>query len=151
MRKKLALERPDTTGPDYNRKEDPGKGKSGGDPHGRTTKEKIKDFVKGKGLSNTQEKARKFLKAGLLGLTGTQVIKAANAAKIVKQKTGKAVKQAIGPEGPAAALTTLSSAFKTNKDAMIRIGAGALAAKLVVSSLGGSKILGAVGPLKLRA
>ena len=64
---------------------------------------------------------------------------------------GKAVKQAIGPEGPAAALTTLSSAFKTNKDAMIRIGAGALAAKLVVSSLGGSKILGAVGPLKLRA
>ena len=94
MRKKLALERPDTKVPDYNRKEDPGKGKSGGDPHGRTAKEKIKDFVKGRGLSNTQEKARKFLKAGLLGLTGTQVIKAANAAKIVKQKTGKAVKQA---------------------------------------------------------
>ena len=48
-------------------------------------------------------------------------------------------------------LNTLSSAFKTNKDQMIRIGAGALAAKLVVSSLGGSKILGAIGPLKLRA
>ena len=48
-------------------------------------------------------------------------------------------------------LKTLSSAFKTNKDAMIRIGAGALAAKLVVGSLGGSKILGAIGPLKLRA
>jgi hypothetical protein len=48
-------------------------------------------------------------------------------------------------------LKTLSGAFKTNKDQMIRIGAGALAAKLVVSSLGGSKILGAVGPLKLRA
>ena len=32
---------------------------------------------------------------------------------------------------------------------MVRIGAGALAAKLVVSSLGGSKILGAVGPLKI--
>ena len=48
-------------------------------------------------------------------------------------------------------LKTLSSAFKTNKDAMVRIGAGALAAKLVVSSLGGSKILGAIGPLKLRA
>jgi hypothetical protein len=48
-------------------------------------------------------------------------------------------------------LKTLSSAFKSNKDQMIRIGAGALAAKLVVSSLGGSKILGAVGPLKLRA
>ena len=63
---------------------------------------------------------------------------------------GKAARQAIGPEGPAAALTTLSSAFKTNKDKMIRIGAGTLAAKLVVSSLGGNKILGAVGPLKLR-
>jgi len=48
-------------------------------------------------------------------------------------------------------LKTLSSAFKTNKDAMIRIGAGALAAKLVVGSFGGSKILGAIGPLKLRA
>ncbi len=48
-------------------------------------------------------------------------------------------------------LKTLSSAFKSNKDTMVRIGASALAAKLVVSSLGGSKILGAVGPLKLRA
>ena len=48
-------------------------------------------------------------------------------------------------------LNTLSSAFKSNKDQMIRIGAGALAAKLVVGSLGGSKILGAIGPLKLRA
>ena len=48
-------------------------------------------------------------------------------------------------------LNTLTSAFKSNKDQMVRIGAGALAAKLVVSSLGGSKILGAVGPLKLRA
>ena len=48
-------------------------------------------------------------------------------------------------------LKTLSSAFKSNKDAMVRIGASALAAKLVVSSLGGSKILGAIGPLKLRA
>ena len=48
-------------------------------------------------------------------------------------------------------LKTLSSAFKSNKDAMVRIGAGALAAKLVVGSLGGSKILGAIGPLKLRA
>ena len=64
---------------------------------------------------------------------------------------GKAVKEALGKEGPGGALTTLSSAFKTNKDQMVRIGAGALAAKLVVSSLGGSKILGAIGPLKLRA
>ena len=48
-------------------------------------------------------------------------------------------------------LKTLGDAFKTNKDAMIRIGAGSLAAKLVVSSLGGSKILGKIGPLALRA
>jgi hypothetical protein len=48
-------------------------------------------------------------------------------------------------------LKTLGDAFKNNKDQMVRIGAGALAAKLVVSSLGGSKILGAIGPLKLRA
>jgi len=51
----------------------------------------------------------------------------------------------------AGGLKTLSDAFKSNKDSMIRIGAGALAAKLVVGSLGGSKILGAIGPLKLRA
>jgi hypothetical protein len=51
----------------------------------------------------------------------------------------------------AGGLKTLSSAFKSNKDQMVRIGAGALAAKLVVGSLGGSKILGAIGPLKLRA
>jgi hypothetical protein len=48
-------------------------------------------------------------------------------------------------------IKTLGDAFKTNKDAMIRIGAGSLAAKLVVSSLGGSKILGKIGPLALRA
>ena len=48
-------------------------------------------------------------------------------------------------------LNTLSSAFKTNKQDMIKIGAGTLAAKLVLNSLGGSKVLGAIGPLKLRA
>ena len=48
-------------------------------------------------------------------------------------------------------IKTLTTAFKNNKDQMVRIGAGALAAKLVVGSLGGSKILGAIGPLKLRA
>ena len=48
-------------------------------------------------------------------------------------------------------LNTLSRSFKSNKDQMVRIGAGALAAKLVVGSLGGSKVLGAIGPLKLRA
>jgi len=51
----------------------------------------------------------------------------------------------------AGGLKTLGDAFKTNKDTMIRIGAGALAAKLVVGSLGGNKIIGAIGPLKLRA
>ena len=75
----------------------------------------------------------------------------AGLAFLAAANAGTAVKQALGSEGPAVALTTLSSAFKTNKDQMIRIGAGALAAKLVVSSLGGSKILGAIGPLKLRA
>ena len=48
-------------------------------------------------------------------------------------------------------LNVLSSAFKSNKQNMIKIGAGALAAKLVVGSLGGNKIIGAIGPLKLRA
>ena len=64
---------------------------------------------------------------------------------------GTAVKQAIGPEGPAAALTTLTTAFKTNKNDFIKIGVGTLAAKLVLGSMGGSKVLGSVGPLKLRA
>ena len=48
-------------------------------------------------------------------------------------------------------IKTLTSAFKNNKDQMVRIGAGALAAKLVVGSLGGSKVLGKIGPLALRA
>ena len=48
-------------------------------------------------------------------------------------------------------LDTLSNAFKTNKQDMIKIGAGTLAAKLILGSLGGSKVLGAIGPLKLRA
>lgn len=48
-------------------------------------------------------------------------------------------------------IDTLSKAFKTNKNEMVRIGAATIAAKTVLSSLGGSKILGAIGPLKLRA
>ena len=48
-------------------------------------------------------------------------------------------------------LNTLSSAFKTNKQDMIKIGAGTLAAKIVLGALGGSKVLGAIGQLKLRA
>ena len=48
-------------------------------------------------------------------------------------------------------LRTLSNAFKTNKNEMVKIGAATIAAKGVLSSLGGSKVLGAIGPLKLRA
>ena len=48
-------------------------------------------------------------------------------------------------------LDTLSKAFKSNKSEMVRIGAATIAAKVVLSSLGGSKVLGAIGPLKLRA
>ena len=48
-------------------------------------------------------------------------------------------------------LDVLSNAFKTNKQDMIKIGAGTLAAKLVLGSLGGSKVLGRIGPLALRA
>ena len=48
-------------------------------------------------------------------------------------------------------LNTLSNAFKTNKNDFIKIGVGTLAAKLVLGSMGGSKVLGAIGPLKLRA
>ena len=73
---------------------------------------------------------------------GLAFLDAANAGKAASEIAGGNIQTG---------LTTLSSAFKTNKDAMVRIGAGALAAKLVVSSLGGSKILGAIGPLKLRA
>jgi len=48
-------------------------------------------------------------------------------------------------------LKVLSSAFKTNKNDFIKIGVGTLAAKLVLSGMGGSKVLGAIGPLRLRA
>ena len=47
-------------------------------------------------------------------------------------------------------IDTLSSAFKSNKNEMVKIGAATIAAKVVLSSLGGSKVLGAIGPLKLR-
>jgi hypothetical protein len=50
----------------------------------------------------------------------------------------------------AGGIATLSSAFKTNKNEMIKIGVGTLAAKVVTSSLGGSKVLGRIGPLALR-
>ena len=46
------------------------KAKSGGDPHGRTKKEKVKDFVKGVGLTSKQKKVRDFAKGGLALATG---------------------------------------------------------------------------------
>jgi hypothetical protein len=62
---------------------------------------------------------------------------------------GTAAKSFMGGD-IAGGLGTLSSAFKTNKNDFIKIGVGTLLAKVVTSSLGGSKILGAIGPLKLR-
>jgi len=47
-------------------------------------------------------------------------------------------------------LDTLSAAFKSNKNAMVAIGAGSIAAKLAVRSVGGGQFA-AIGPLKLRA
>ena len=47
-------------------------------------------------------------------------------------------------------LDTLSNAFKTNKNAMVAIAAGSMAAKLVVRSIGGGQFA-AIGPLKLRS
>jgi hypothetical protein len=61
------------------------KGKSGGDPHGRTTKEKVKDFAKGVGLTSGQKKAREFAKGGLLLASGVAGNLASRAANIVKK------------------------------------------------------------------
>ena len=61
------------------------KGKSGVDPHGRTTKEKVKDFVKGVGLTSKQKKARDFAKGGLLLATGTLGALALRASNVVKK------------------------------------------------------------------
>jgi len=46
------------------------KAKSGGDPHGRTKKEKVTDFVKGVGLTSKQKKAHDFIEGGLLKVAG---------------------------------------------------------------------------------
>jgi len=73
---------------------------------------------------------------------GLAFLDAANAGKAAQEMIGGDLKGGLG---------TLSSAFKANKNEMIKIGAGTLAAKLVLGSLGGSKVLGAIGPLKLRA
>ena len=61
------------------------KAKSDGDPHGRTTKEKVKDFVKGVGLTSGQKKAREFAKGGLLLASGVARDLASRAANIVKK------------------------------------------------------------------
>ena len=61
------------------------KAKSGGDPHGRTTKEKVKDFAKGVGLTSKQKTAREFLKGGLIGSMGTAGALASRAANVVKK------------------------------------------------------------------
>ena len=73
--------------PDTKPKEKPdsGKGKSGGDPHGRTIKEKVTDFAKGVGLTSGQKKAREFAKGGLLLASGVAGNLAARAANIVKK------------------------------------------------------------------
>jgi hypothetical protein len=61
------------------------KAKSGGDPHGRTKKEKVKDFVKGVGLTSKQKTAREFIKGGLIGSMGTMAALGARAANVVKK------------------------------------------------------------------
>ena len=61
------------------------KGESGGDPHGRTKKEKVTDFVKGVGLTSGQKKAREFAKGGLLLASGVAGNLASRAANIVKK------------------------------------------------------------------
>ena len=61
------------------------KGKSGGDPHGRTIKEKVVDFAKGVGLTSGQKKAREFAKGGLLLASGVAGNLASRAANIVKK------------------------------------------------------------------
>ena len=71
-------------------KPDPGKGKSGGDPHGRTTKEKVKDFYKGVGLTSKQKKAHDFIEGGLLKVAGI-----ADLSKIPK-KVGDIARKTIG-------------------------------------------------------
>ena len=61
------------------------KAKSGGDPHGRTKKEKVTDFVKGVGLTSKQKTAREFIKGGLIGSMGTVGALASRAANVVKK------------------------------------------------------------------
>jgi len=66
------------------------KAKSGGDPHGRTTKEKVTDFYKGVGLTSKQKKAHDFIEGGLLKVAGI-----ADLSKIPK-KIGDVARKTIG-------------------------------------------------------
>ena len=66
------------------------KAKSGGDPHGRTKKEKVKDFAKGVGLTSKQKKAHDFIEGGLLKVAGI-----ADLSKIPK-KVSEITKKTIG-------------------------------------------------------
>ena len=66
------------------------KAKSGGDPHGRTKKEKVKDFAKGVGLTSKQKKAHDFIEGGLLKVAGI-----ADLSKIPK-KIGDVARKTIG-------------------------------------------------------
>ena len=61
------------------------KKKSGGDPHGRTTKEKVVDFAKGVGLTSGQKKARDFAIGGAALATGALGNLASRAANVVKK------------------------------------------------------------------
>ena len=72
---------------------------------------------------------------------GLAFLDAANAGTAASQMIKGDLKGGLG---------TLSAAFKTNKNAMVAIGAGSIAAKLAVRSIGGGQFA-AIGPLKLRA
>ena len=61
------------------------KKKSGGDPHGRTAKEKVKDVITGTGLSSKAKKVRDFAIGGAILATGTLGSLASRAANIVKK------------------------------------------------------------------
>jgi len=65
------------------------KAKSSGDPHGRTKKEKVKDFIKGVGLTSGQKKARDFAKGGLALTTGLAGQVAKHVPSIVKKAQAK--------------------------------------------------------------
>ncbi len=75
----------------------------------------------------------------------------AGLALLDQMNAGSAVKQALDGNLNGS-LSTLSNAFKNNKREMVSVGAGALAAKLIVKSISGqNSVIGAIGPLKIKA